>query len=531
MKKTVVVIGMLAACMLQAEEKIVRGTVTYLAGGSVYTSLGRGSGVQDSTLLYVVAGRDTTAVLKVYAVSSKSSVCRVVSALRQIVVGDEVWARVILLEQKKADPAAPQLERTSGEPLPNPQPVRSSSIAERSPFTLQGRVSAQYFTSLYENSAFNITQPGVVLNLRGGLRDVPLQVEILANLRSLTIGNRSPFSKRAVNQSRIYGLSVTYDDGDRILSVGRIIPIYAPSIGYVDGLMASAKLGPLLVGTTLGYQPDFTLRSISTEYKKVALFAQVSVPAPSQLSVGAAYARTYYRSALDREVASLLLNASIGSSLFVYGNVETDLRKKAGSEFILSPRLTAAYIHLTYRIAGSLSVGVGADAARPYYSFRAVRDIPDSLLIDDLRSGLSLTFNWFLPAGIALTNTYRPRNAPEAAFGREYSNISSLSFNDILSSGIAVRSTVNLHANRYTHASGYGVAVQRAFGALFDVTARIQRSGYTVRQTNQRDHSTTLGADLLVFITQSLTLMTTFDRLDGYGTISNSVFAELSVRF
>ncbi len=531
MKRGMMVMWLFAAFVLHAEEKVVRGTVTYLAGGSVYTSLGRAGGVQDSTLLYVVSGRDTTAVLKVYAVSSKSSVCRVLSALRPIVVGDDVWGKVMLADEKRSEPGTPRPERTSGEPLPNPQPVRSSSITEQGPFTLQGRVSAQYFTSLYENAAFTLVQPGMVLHLRCALRDVPLKVEVLANLRSLTVGNRSPFSKRAINQSRIYGLSVTYDDGARMFSVGRIIPVSAPSIGYVDGVLASARLGPVLVGTTLGYQPDVTLRGIATDYKKFALFAQLLPSEKHRLSIATAYARTYYRSTLDREVASLLVNAAIANNLFIYGNVETDLRKKSENAFVLAPRLTSAYVNLTYRIAGSLSIGLGADASRPYYSFRAIRDVPDSLLADDVRSGMSLSVNWFLPAGITLANTYMPRTAPHAAFGKEYSNTSSLSFNDIGSSGVAVRSSFNLHANRYTKASGYGVAVQRSFGGLVDLTARFQRSGYTVRQTAQRDHSTTIGADLLVFISSSLTLMTTYDRLDGYGTVSNSLFAEMSVRF
>jgi hypothetical protein len=59
--------------VLLAGEKPVTGTVTYVAAGTVYTSLGRESGVQDSTLLYVKANGDSIAVLRVLAVSSKSS--------------------------------------------------------------------------------------------------------------------------------------------------------------------------------------------------------------------------------------------------------------------------------------------------------------------------------------------------------------------------------------------------------------------------------------------------------------------------
>lgn len=531
MKKRGAVWVFLFASVLHAEEKVVRGAITYLAGGSVYTSLGRNAGVQDSTLLYVIAGRDTAATLKVFAVSSKSSVCWVVRSSRQVRVGDDVWGRIVMPE-KNADmhDTVSSFVATGGSV---PAPTRQQQKARSKPdaVQVQGRVSVQYFTSLYQNSAYNLAQPGVVLNLRGTMRDLPLRGEIYANLRTLGVGGQSPFSGRAINQSRIYGMSISYDDGSNVVSLGRIMPSFAPSIGYIDGVTASTKLGPIIVGAALGYQPEFSLRGLSSEYKKVALFAQVVGADQSRLSISTAYARTYYRSALDREAASMVLNASIANSFFVYGNVETDLRKKIGNELHLAPRLTSAYVNLSYRISGSFRIGVGADASRPYYSFQAIRDIADSLLVDELRSGMSLTFNWFLPAGIGIANTYSPRNAPNSAFGSEYANSSFLMFNDIFSSGITVRSNFNLHANRYTTASGYGVAVQRTFGEVFDVTARMQRSGYTIRQTDQREHSTTVGADVLLFLSSSLSLMTTFDRLEGYGSTSLSLFVELSMRF
>jgi hypothetical protein len=176
-------------------------------------------------------------------------------------------------------------------------------------------------------------------------------------------------------------------------------------------------------------------------------------------------------------------------------------------------------------------VGLGADASRPYYSFEAVRRVPDSLLVNDVRSGMSVNFNWFLPGGIALYNTYTPRNSDRGSFGSDYSNYSSISIADILSSGVNFRSSFNLNANQYTSGRGYGVALQKTFEQLLDVNLRFQRNGYTVKQTDQRNYSTTLGADMMVFISRSLSFIATYDRLDGYGTISNSVFAEISVRF
>ena len=54
---------------------------------------------------------------------------------------------------------------------------------------------------------------------------------------------------------------------------------------------------------------------------------------------------------------------------------------------------------------------------------------------------------------------------------------------------------------------------------------------YTVKRLGERNTSTTLGADLIVPITRSLSLMTSYDRLRGYGADSHSVFAEFSVKF
>ena len=198
---------------------------------------------------------------------------------------------------------------------------------------------------------------------------------------------------------------------------------------------------------------------------------------------------------------------------------------------MLDPRLTSAFVNINYRITNSFSVGLGADASRPYYSFESIRIVPDSLLPDELRSGVSVSLSWYLPGGVSFFNTYTPRNSNGQPFGQEYSNYSSLSFNDLFSTGVNVRSNINLSANPYTNSTGYGMSLQRNFGQLIDLTFRFQRSGYTVKQTDLRSQSTTLGADMMVFFSNALTFMASYDRLDGFGVTSNSIFAEFGVRF
>ena len=74
----------------QAQDITVSGKVTYISSGTVYVSAGRGSGLRDSALVYVVAGKDTVATMKIFAVSSKSSACAILQSKREVVVGDNV---------------------------------------------------------------------------------------------------------------------------------------------------------------------------------------------------------------------------------------------------------------------------------------------------------------------------------------------------------------------------------------------------------------------------------------------------------
>jgi hypothetical protein len=525
------VVCLVFAPHIDAGEKTVRGKVTYFAAGTVYTSLGREQGLRDSTLLQVVSRNDTIATLKVLALSSKSSSCLVVRSSRPVAVGDEVLGKVAVAEPAVIQADAASVARSPGLGSVPTSTSSGASVSKNGDlFELHGRLGVQYITSFYEQSAFNVAQPGVVVNLHGAMRDVPLRFDMYANFRSLALGNRNPFARGAVNQSRIYGLSLSYDDGSTVASLGRIIPLPSPSIGYVDGALLQRRFGNIVIGGAAGYQPDWAMRSISTEFRKVALFAQYSSFDRMAFSMSAAYARTYYRSALDREAASLLVNSGLADNLYLYGNAELDLRKKKGEGLVLSPMLTSAYGTLYFRVMSNLTVGLGVDAARSYYSFEAIHNMPDSLLVNTLRSGMTVSLSWYLPGGVSIQESYAPRSSL-APFGQEYSNSSALSFADIFSTGVSLRGNYNINRNEFTTMAGYGLAAQATIARTVDLTVRYQDNGYTVKQTDQHMRSTSLGGDFMIFLTRSLTFMGSYDRRDDYTMTSHAVFAEFGFRF
>ena len=527
MKKIGIALFIALGQIVLAEEKTVTGTVTYVAAGTVYTSLGRESGAKDSTLVYVKSASDTLGILQVFAVSSKSSACRIVTSKREIKTGDSVVARMVV-EPPKPAPAVAQTQ--SGGLTSEVPGIRSKAPVVSGPVEVRGRVSAQYYVNRYDNPLYNTTQPGVVINLRARSTDIPLKFELYSNIRRLSYGNTSPFSSGATDQSRIYGLNLEYSDGKNDLSFGRIIPTMAPSVGYIDGVLLARKVGVMTFGSTLGYQPSYALQGISTDYKKFAFFASVQPSDSMNMTVSTAYARTYYLNVLDREVVSGNVSLYTLDGFQVYGYSEFDLRKASLGQFKMSPALTSLFANVSYRLTPFLSLGVGMDASRPLYTFSVARFIPDSLRETRLRSGITTTVSLYFPGGIMLSNTYSPRTS-ESPFASVYTNYTILSVADFLSSGVSVRSNFNLNANQYSTSNGYGVTLQRNIMMIADLDVRYQQNAYTLKNYDGTQTSRTVGSDLIINLARGLGLMVTYDRLTGYGMTSNSIFGEFSVRF
>jgi len=528
--KSVFILGALIAMTLAASGKDVKGKVTYVAAGTIYTSLGSEAGVKDSSDIFVVRGQDTVAVLRVIAVSSKSSSALIVKARAIISVGDMVISAVEERNQRAAVAAADSTSRfilTSLDSATNRalKPAVIPSIV-----SVQGRISAQYMTTVFEAPAANITQPALILNLKAAARDIPLSFEMYGNYRTLTYGRGGLFSVGSVDQSRLYRLSLQYNDGVNATMVGRFVPIAAPAIGYLDGVLFSRTFGELLVGTAAGYQSRSSLNGLNTAYKKVSLFAKYQTAGSSSLFASAAYTRNYFHFDLDRELVSTLVSVSTVNGLGFYFNGDLDLRQKEGGELVLSPSLTNLHASVNYPFARFLSVSLGADLARSYADYSFIRNVPDSLLDRTARSGVSVGFNVSALQGITLSNIFTPRSSDEG-FGKEYANVSSLIFSNVFASGVLLRANVNFTANQYSSTRGMGMSVEKSVFDVLQFSVSYQRSRYTVTSLEETNDNTSYVVDALWFVTRDITLSADYNRFDGFGRVSTTIFGELSYRF
>jgi hypothetical protein len=194
-----------------AQESIVRGKITYIAGESVYTSLGRESGVKDSSMLYVFSNLDTITTLIVFATSSKSSVCKIIKTKRQLHIGDIVNTVIRIMDKSAQEQKRPSPIADTTQTIPQPALFVAQNIARQQPSqpfaSFQGSFSLQYFTIREASYSLNISQPVAALNLRGRINETPIKFQLYGNFRSLKYGSTRPF-----NQTRIYRLSIDYDD-------------------------------------------------------------------------------------------------------------------------------------------------------------------------------------------------------------------------------------------------------------------------------------------------------------------------------
>jgi hypothetical protein len=514
----------------RAQEFNVSGKVVQLSAGIVYTSIGWGSGAQDSTTLYILAASDTVAILKVFALSSKSCACTILSQKRDIVVGDDVVGTMVRrdIPENRVEAIRDTTVQENG--LRGPLPLSMDIAANQKPWlNVQGRVSLQNYSTVFDNNSYNFTEPGVVLNLHASSPDTPLKMDLYGNIRTFARGAVSPFSSQATNASRIYRFSVEYDDKTNDIVAGRIIPAYAPSIGSIDGISIARRFGTFTAGASIGYQPTYYLQGISTDARKIAFFTQYQTNGSLNLTMTGAYARTYFQSLLDREAVSFMVNAYTSGGFSVYGYSDIDLRVKQGDQFVLSPSVSMASFNVNYKVTDFLSLGIGADASRAVFPFSTVQFIADTLLDRTLRSGATVNINITLMNGLGMYNTYSPRST-DAGFGNDYLNSSALFLTNAFSTGATVRATYMMNENEFTSSRGYGLNLERNFFGV-DLTVRYQQNQYRVLQLNQDNRGETLGMDVMALFSKHLSFVTSLDSMRGFGSNSISIFSELSWRF
>jgi hypothetical protein len=473
---------------------------------------------------------DTIAVLQVFAVSSKSSVCRILEERRTILLGDSIRAHILNppaavqpVIQKFDSTAELRIDTSSGKFL-----LKKTEAAKKQ-FNIRGRIGFQYSAMLFDDASLDMQQPGLVVSMRGDMTDVPIKFDIYGTMRLSGRNNTAPFSSKATNDSRLYRFSVEYDNQSMIIGAGRILPVYASSAGYVDGVSIAQRMGKFVTGFAIGFQPNALLQMPTTDMKKLLVFTLFQPNDPWNTTASASYARTWSQMGIEREVLSSYLSMYSPNGFSLYASSDVDLRSLSNGENRFSPSLSLLVCSANYRFSDIVTAGIAIDASRPVYSLSSNSTIPDSLLDKELHSGVSFNVNISLWRSAWLYDSYTIRPAG-TGWSREYSNVSTFSCNNIVMSGVNFRVNYLINESSFTIMHGYGINVQRNISGV-DFGIRYQLNRSAINQVQVTNTTTTLGADISAFLTSQLTLMGSFDLMRGLGSTSRSFFVELSRRF
>ncbi len=519
-----------------------RGTITYISGDVYYVSLGSPSGIADSSIVAVVDGADTVATLKVFAVSSKSSACRLLSSTRVLKRGDAVVSRGVEPTPGSLTAAPGGLDGVDGGPADGTD-TRSvlirrdtsrydgaGAVRRPSPVSLRGRITAQYQTFDAGNSTPAVTQPSLSVSLRGALRDSPIRFEIAGVARSAFTGPTGLFGAGGVNRSRVYRLSVEYDDSLTRIGVGRLFPSAGLQSGYIDGLVGARRFGIVEVGAAAGFEPGFRQEKITSDRRKAMVFVGASSAAPVAWSAAAAYAKTFLRSAAERSVVSGSATLSPSRVLHLSAQSEIDFLAARNSAVLHKPRLSSLLAHLHYRVSDAVDVGAGVTAWRPVYPLSYDLALPDSFRDDRLWVSPSLSLRVIAGGGFSLREQYSPRSTP-GGFGREYSNVVSAGLEDLLGSGVGVRVSQSLNHSSVAVSTGYAFAARRSFGDGVDAGVRYQTYRNEFGGNAGIGRTGTLGLDIGAALPGSLYLMLGGEFSSGSFSDQRLFWGSLSWRF
>jgi hypothetical protein len=534
----------LAAGVAPAQETVVRrGTVTYVSGDVYYISLGTPDGMTDSLRVRVMGkAGDTVATLAVFAVASKSSACRVVSSVRAPAVGDAVVARAGVSGAAGAAGAgtpdgagiSPGADTTAGaatDRMPDGTAAADPARSQAPPWLrVRGRVTAQYNTYILDSSRSTITQPSLSLNTRGDFAGAPVRFELAGIVRSTVTGSTAPFALGGVGRSRLYRLSVEYDDAVNRVGVGRLLPYAGLPSGYIDGLAASRKFGDVAVGAAAGFEPDYRYQHPVTNRKKVMAFAGAGSADPFTWSAAAAFARTFLESSVERSVASASAMAVPSRALSFSAQTEVDFQFVRNGAVQKKARLSSLLAQMNVRVTEAISLGAGVTSWRPVYQISTVEEVPDSMRDDRLWVTPSVSLRVYPGGGFNISDQYATRTHGEG-FGDDRSNLASLGYDNIARSGVGLRLTQTVNHTSIAVSTGYGATLRRMFGDLVEAGLRYQYYRNDYRNDAIDDRTTSFGADVNLPIGPSLYLMLTGEFARGTVQDYRLLNGSLSWRF
>ncbi len=342
--------------------------------------------------------------------------------------------------------------------------------APAAPVALHGSIAASWhhFDDLTD-SGLDYDRPTMRLNLKatgllGGNYSARVRLRSRYNDRARAIGTAPATEWR----NRIYEVNVTYDNPDTPFGfqAGRIIARDLGAVGYTDGVLLTHRVGESWRwGVVAGTRPDWETSEFQTTVQKYGAFVgfERGDRAESQFVMKLAAIGEYHESTVSREFLYVRSSYHRERRFDVYGTAELDVNRdwredRTGE----SVSLSALYLRGRYRAMEDVTVGLGYDTRKNYYTYE-VRSLPDSLFIDAARHGARASVDAKLPGDVRLHADFGIRGIEKSADDPTYSYSAEFTKRDLLGSRIRASLRVSGFSSPYALGTNPSLRLTRSF--------------------------------------------------------------------
>lgn len=444
----------------QKNQELIGGKVSYITSQHVYVRFNTTNNIQKGDTLYTESGQKLVPALIVNNLSSTSCVCTMIGE-RKFKTSDPVVARInkvitpVIQENLRVDKPKPL--DTLADPID-----AKTDVNESAKQNISGRIGISSY-SAFSNSDVPSSQRmryTLLLNAKN-ISDSPLSAETYI---SFVHRSRQWESIKAnvFNGLKIYNLALKYQFSPNLtVWAGRKINPKIANMGAVDGVQAELKTHAFTFGILAGARPDYLDYSFDFSLLQYGMFVYHE-PLLKKGVVQSTFAMVEQRNSgyIDRRFAYFQHYNALNKSVSFYGTAEFDVYKKVVEIETNTPRLSALYLSLRYKVSAPLWVSMSYSTRQNIIYYETYKNFIDRLLEEESRQGYQLQINYrpMKKLSLGVTGGYRFRKSDERPTKNLYSYAS---YSQIPGINTSATLSATFLETSYLNGSIYGLTFSR----------------------------------------------------------------------
>lgn len=410
----------------QTSTLVVKGYVSYTSSRNIYVKFESTKALQVGDTLFRLENTVSIPALLINNKSSTSCVCTPLDTHLYVRNEPIVSGKKIDISQEPSQFLhTAHIDSVHEFPIvqkENSNLHKSSSL--KSSKVWKGRFSLASYSAMGSKYADPTHRFQYTFNTQGSsIAGIPLAVETYVSFRHKD-GEWYKVEQDLNQALKIYSLAATYEFNPNFrLTAGRKINYKLASMGAIDGVQCSYKLGSIELGGIYGARPDYKDYGVNFNFREYGIYInhQLNRNHSFDLQQTMAWVEQFNHGKTDRRFLYLQHTGNLWNKLNLFGSAEIDLFQNIHDTVAGIFKLSNIYISSRYRFNRKFSFTVSYDARSNVIYYETYRNEIDRLLDEETRKGLrvqlqcqamkrmslSISSNWrFQNSGINSSSNY-----------------------------------------------------------------------------------------------------------------------------